>query len=292
MTSPIVDAHMHLYRSPEEGEHAKAAYRIWEYGEHTGVHFSPHDGDVESALRAMDEAGAAVAIITNLLDVVRPDVAPADDLRALNHWLCNLAAVEPRFLPLIAVDPNYHSVEASIEHLEDMVAKHGALGIKIHPPMQRFDLTDKTIWPIFETCVRLDVVVVSHTGPSVDGWGGGEPNTFRPVLDAFPSLRVSLAHLGGGSWRQVPALARDYPQIVFDLCEIIEWTGAPNAPSQIEMAQLIQAVGPHRVMMGSDFPWYEIDHTVERVRALPGLSAAEKDQILGDNAAGFFRLEL
>ena len=54
----------------------------------------------------------------------------------------------------------------------------------------------------------------------------------------------------------------------------------------------VTADPPPRVMMGSDFPWYDIDHTVGRVLALPGLSAEKMDDILGENAIRFFRLSL
>ena len=47
---------------------------------------------------------------------------------------------------------------------------------------------------------------------------------------------------------------------------------------------MIRNVGPHRVMMGSDFPWYDLDHTVDRVMSLPVLSEEEKSGILGSNA--------
>src|SRR3989304_47800 len=67
------------------------------------------------------------------------------------------------------------------------------------------------------------------------------------------------------------------PTVSFGRCEVSEWLGAPTAPSPAQMTDLIRAVGPQRVMMGSDFPWYDIDHTVGRVLELPGLSAEEKD---------------
>ena len=41
----------------------------------------------------------------------------------------------------------------------------------------------------------------------------------------------------------------------FDCCEIIDWTGSPNGPSEVELARLIRDIGSHRVVMGSDFPW-------------------------------------
>ena len=71
----------------------------------------------------------------------------------------------------------------------------------------------------------------------------------------------------------------------FDLCEIIEWTGAPNAPTDDDLGTLIADIGPERVTMGSDYPWYDLAHTVERVMSVPGLSEEQREGILGANAA-------
>lgn len=287
----IVDTHFHLYRSAAEGEAGKAGYEIWEYGPNDDVHFSSRPGDYASAVEALESSGTSFAVVTNLLDTVRPGVSPADDLVAFNRWLCDeVAARDPRFIPLIAVDPTFMSVADNVTHLEAMAAHHGAQGIKLHPPLQRLDFGDPTIWPIIEACARLDLVIVSHSGPSRDGSGRGEPDAFRPILEQFASLRIVLAHMGGAAWRTLPGVARDFPHVHFDLCEIIEQLGAPQAPTADELARLIREVGVERVMMGSDFPWYDIDHTVERVLGLPGLSQDEQLAILGLNAARFFRL--
>jgi predicted TIM-barrel fold metal-dependent hydrolase len=96
--------------------------------------------------------------------------------------------------------------------------------------------------------------------------------------------------MGGAAWRQLPGIARDYPSVMFDCCEIVHWLGAPKAQSVEAFVELVRTVGPERVMMGSDFPWYDIDATVARIRALPGLTAEEQAAILGWNAVRFFRL--
>jgi predicted TIM-barrel fold metal-dependent hydrolase len=288
----VVDTHVHLYRTKEEGGLAKAAYGIWEYGSMPSVHFSSHPGDVESAGLAIEAAGVRRAVVANLLDRPRAGIEPAQDLKAYNAWLCDLAAHDERFVPLIGLDPNHLSVEDAVAHLEDMVLNHGAVGIKIHPPLQHFDLGNRDLWPIFEACRRLDVVVVSHSGPSRDGRPYGEPDSFRPLLAAYPDLRLVLAHLGGGTWSQVPGIARDFPGVRFDLCEIVEWIGAPQAPNRDQFVRLLRDVGADRVFMGSDFPWYDIDHTIGAVLDLPLLSPSEQDAILGENAAEFFRLAI
>ena len=45
------------------------------------------------------------------------------------------------------------------------------------------------------------------------------------------------------------------------------------------------------MLLGSDFPWYDIDHSTQLVMELPGLSSSEKEAILGLNAIRFLRLD-
>jgi predicted TIM-barrel fold metal-dependent hydrolase len=286
----VVDTHVHLYRTPEEGQANKDAYDIWEYGEHEGVAFAEHAGDEASAVAALESAGVHYAVVTNLFDIGRPGVPPGEDLKAYNRWLCDLSRRDARFIPLIAVDPNQLSVAETVEHLEEMAREGGAAGIKLHPPLQRLDLQGDALFPIFESCAALDLVVLSHAGPSRDGSGIGTPGSFRSLLSAFPKLRFVLAHMGGASWRDLAAIAEEFPNMHFDLCEIVEWLGAPNAPTAEEMTALIRQVGVDRVMMGSDFPWYDPAHTIHQVRSLPGLAVIDQQAILGANAVRFFRL--
>lgn len=287
----VIDTHIHVYRSQEDAAAAKVSYQIWEYGDDPNVHFSASWGTADDALAAMEVAGASNAVVANLLDVPTPGVDRRDDLLAYNRWLCDLAARHPQFVPFLAVDPSILSVPELVSHIQEMVRDHGAQGIKLHPPLQRLDLADPTLWPIFEACRELDIGVLSHSGPSRSGKQYGEPDAFRPLLGAFPGLRIWLAHLGGASWQQTFGLARDFPHIYFDCCEIIEWLGAPHAPSQANFVHLVREIGAERVMMGSDFPWYDIDHTVALIFDVPGLSEDEKRLIVGENAARFLRLE-
>ena len=87
-------------------------------------------------------------------------------------------------------------------------------------------------------------------GPDRRGRGFAEPRAFAEALQAFPEL----------------------------------------GPSDEQLAQLIKDVGPHRVMMGADFPWYDIDHTVDRVMDLPLLSREEKEGNMGANAVNILGL--
>jgi predicted TIM-barrel fold metal-dependent hydrolase len=308
----VVDAHMHVYETKAEGERQKAGYEIWEYGAKRGVPFSRCGGDVEDALASMRKAGYVHAVTVNLFaaDLAREealaglppgadraravaevDAIMGDRLRAFNQWACGVARAHPEITPYVAVDPGILSPEANVAHLRELVAL-GARGVKLHPVVQRFSPGDPGMLPVYRACVELGLVVLSHSGTARGATQFAEPRAFAAVLRQFPELTVVLAHLGGGSWRQSAELARAFPNVCFDCCEIVEWTGAPNAPSEEALARLIRDIGPQRVMLGTDFPWYDLDHTVERVMALPLLSREEKEGMLGANAVRILRLRL
>ena len=62
-----VDAHAHLYRTPEEGYAEKTGYEVWEYGEQTDVHQTECVGTVDELLLQMQSTGVNKAIIVNLI---------------------------------------------------------------------------------------------------------------------------------------------------------------------------------------------------------------------------------
>jgi len=93
-----------------------------------------------------------------------------------------------------------------------------------------------------------------------------------------------LAHLGGGRWRQAADVAAAFPNVSFDLCEIVAWAGAPGAPTRDELGSMISEIGPERVLFGTDFPWYDVGATIDQVMELPHLATEQKEGILGANA--------
>ena len=308
-TSQIIDSHMHIYRTKEEGRRQfEGGYVIWEYGEKPDVHFSQYDGDIEDALDAMEKSGVSKAVVMNLFSVTRtrehnisilPDTLTAADrtreiqriddsfaelLQEFNTWICDTVKPYPQLVPFISTDPTALPGEAGARHIREMVENHGARGIKLHPVLQDFNMSDQRMWPFYEVCQELGIAIVAHSGPAQGGEPHAEPRSFAGALEAFPNLKIVLAHMGGGTWDQATAIADAYPNAYFDCCEIIEWTGGTNAPTEAQFAQLIKDVGPERVLMGSDFPWYDLDHQIERIMELPLLSQEEKEGMLGANA--------
>ncbi len=309
-----VDAHVHLYRTPEEGLREKNGYEVWEYGKKLAVHEGKCNGTVEEVVDAMQTSGISKAVMVNLFsaNVAREtaianlpsglgeterikaiqeiDANVADQLIEFNRWGCDIAREYPQIAAFIAVDVNAMSGEKCAEHVRDMVENQGAKGVKLHGAFQQFNMSDHRLWPAYSVCRDLGVPIIGHSGPDKNGDELAEPRAFGEMLKTFPNLTVVLAHMGGASWQQAQEIADTYPNAFFDCCEIIEWTDSENGPTEKQLSQLIKDIGPQRIMMGSDFPWYDLDHTVERVMELPLLSNEEKQSILGSNAINILRL--
>ncbi|MDH3692633.1 MAG: amidohydrolase family protein [Gammaproteobacteria bacterium] len=303
-----VDSHVHLYRTVEEGLAEKAGYEVWEYGEKPAVCYSEDAGTVDQVIKAMESSGISKAVLLNLFSAqVARDMEIAKlasnlgesqketaiqeidhnilgQLKEFNRWGCEVAQNFPEITAFIALDPIALPGEAGATHVSEMVENHGARGVKLHGAFQVFNMSDQRLWPAYRKCEELDVAIIGHSGPDRGGIGFAEPRSFGHMLREFPRLKVVLAHMGGATWKQALEIAETYPNAFFDCCEIIEWTDGTNAPTELELAQLIRDIGAERVMMGSDFPWYDLDHTVERVMELPLLSQEEKEGILGANA--------
>ena len=304
MGEPLVDAHVHLFEDPAAGQQAKDRYTVWEYGDDPGVAFSASSGDVTTLTSVYEKAGFERAIVAHLFDAAlareqaittglgtaEAAAAAAEAMRASNRWIARTARNNPITEVLISVDPTTLPPQAITAHLAELAAA-GVLGVKLHPVSHSFAPNDPRLHPMYELCADAGLVVLSHSGPGPAGAAvSARPSDFAPVLRKWPDLRLVLAHLGGASWRETAAVAADFPQLLFDLSEIIEWTGAPHAPTASELSALIRQIGADRVMLGSDFPWYDPLRTADRVASLPRLSNAERAAILGGTAMRAFGL--
>ncbi len=309
MADPIrIDSHVHIFQDPAVGTAAKENYEIWEYGAQEGVRISALAGTVEDMIGAMAEARIEKAVAVNIWvpDQEREsflaglpaglgeaerrqavdgfEASAREALMDFNRWGCRVAAEHPSIVSYVCVDPTLLPGEAGAAHLRDMAVNEGARGLKLHGPVHSVAMGDERLWPTYEVCREAGLPVIGHSGPDRGGRGFAEPRAFGAALKAFPEVSIVLAHMGGATWTQALEIAESHPNAFFDCCEIIEWTRSDNGPSDAELGQLIRDIGPDRVMMGSDFPWYDLDLTVERVMELPVLSEEEKHGILGANA--------
>jgi hypothetical protein len=158
------------------------------------------------------------------------------------------------------------------------MASLGLKGFKMHPEHQDFEPHDPRLDPIWHAAVEHGMIVLFHAGadvihPSVRGTA----QSFARLMDAWPELRVILAHLGGfRQWQQVAEhiQGRDvYLDTAYTLGHL------PDS----EFVELVRAHGADRVLFGSDGPWTDAAFEVAHLSSL-GFSEEELTGILGDNA--------
>lgn len=300
MAGPLViDSHAHAFDTADDARTLVDGYAPAEYGAPPGVIDPPaQPGTIDGLLDAMGSAGVSRAILLHtwlggLERMAHPDASEeqhAAKLAAQNRQVCATASARPELIAFVGVDMHRTDPVGLHGELEELKGL-GACGVKIHPSIERIAVDDPRVAHIWQACADLDLPVVAHGGRTHDSRvHHGEPRRFAGVLQNHPTLRTVVAHLGGAEWRTAPELAETCPNVAFDLCEIIQYAGAPNAPTLADLGRLIASIGSHRVLFGTDFPWYGLDDTIERVMSIPGLADEERAAILGRNAEAFLRL--
>jgi aminocarboxymuconate-semialdehyde decarboxylase len=206
--------------------------------------------------------------------------------------------------------------ELAVEELVRAAKLPGIRGLYMATHVNGKNLDEKEFWPVYEKCEALGLPIFLHpTAPvgrertrkyHLGNFIGNPTETgiaaaslvFGGVMDDFPKLDVMLPHAGG----IFPSLIgrMDHGTTVRKECK--HMTKPPSSylrrfhydtitHSDSILMNLIRQVGADRVVMGSDCP-ADMSYTrpVDVVERLGELPEAERDDILGGNAARLLKL--
>ena len=132
----------------------------------------------------------------------------------------------------------------------------GAVGLgELNADAQGFDLTaPAALAETVEVCLAWDRPLMLHAsepiGHDYPGKGTATPNRLVAFLQAFPALRVTLAHWGGGLpfYELMPEVAAATARVVYD-------TAASTYLYRFGVFRaVLDVIGAERVMFGSDYP--------------------------------------
>lgn len=188
-----------------------------------------------------------------------------------------------RLIGCFIFNPHF-GVEAGLKVMEKLVKKHGFGMIKLHPQLHDYrpDLADHFTHPILEKAVKLKIPVLIHTGDPPYG----VPVLLAPLVESFPDAKIIIAHLGtqmiSYAWEAI-YLAKKNDNLFLE-------TGW--APCQKRLKEAVNAVGPERVVFGTDTPAQEVGTWLRMVEVLcwdppigVNLSVEDREKIFGDNMA-------
>jgi len=205
-----------------------------------------------------------------------PTVHTLEEVRQCHDAVADLARRYPgRFRGIACPNPHLPGTQFEDE-VRRCIEELGFVGLKLHPFGHATNPLGTHGRRVFETARKLGVPVMVHTGPGIP-WT--LPSLLFPIARDNPDLRIVVAHAGHNMLAaEAGLLAESCPNVYLEP----SWVGGHT------VLHWVRALGPHRVMFGSD---HGENAAVElaKYRSL-GLSDAELSLVLGGTAGAVFGL--
>lgn len=266
---------------------------------------------LDARLRAMDEVGVAVSVLSFAPLGPLADAGFAAELcDAANDGLIEACTRHPDRFVAAAVLP-LPRAETSLRALQRIGSEPCVRAVHIVADTLLYRPDDESFSPIFAEAAGLGLPVLLHPtagaadlAPEFDAFGLGSGMHAMVshalvaarmigsgLMDRLPGLELILTHLGGilpflierldsrhrGDTAHLPShYLRD--RIAVDCC------GYPAGPA---LRCALETVGHERLLVGSDWPSRSIAPALQAITGL-GLPHAEEEAILGGNARRWF----
>ena len=257
----VIDLHVHAFPDKVAGGALANLEKLTGYA-------PMFDGTLAGLRGTMDLTGVERS-------VVQPVATRAESVAGINDWAARNQ--DERVRCFGAMHPDHPDPAAEIARLADL----GLRGVKLHPEFQRFRPDEDRMAPVYEALVRHGLALFFHAGADIAiDTVSSSPAVFARVLDAYPDLRVALAHMGG--WQQwdevLEVLAgRD---VLLETSFTLGFIGADR------FVELVRAHGAERVAFGSDGPFGDVVRELRTFGALD-LDEDARAAIMWGNAERF-----
>ena len=143
----------------------------------------------------------------------------------------------------------YHPLrKGGFELLKKGIEKYGFHGIKLYPPFN-FRVDTDIMKPCYEYANEKGLVILSHTGFSVDGLLNeyADPKYFLNVVDYYPNAKFVLAHAG---YKLNNAIVQELIQRDNVYADIAGFQTA----SKDDLSFIFNKGFNHKILFGTDFP--------------------------------------
>ncbi len=188
-----------------------------------------------------------------------------------------------------SVFASVHAEETDkIGYLKPFLDSGTAKGLKIHPMIGGYNASNlyEKAGDIFALAETYDVPLAMHTGdiPIQKITTSQVSCCGIPAIEAlvrdFPNCKLVLNHLGWESWRAVIKLAEEHPNVFVET----SWQHASI------MRRAVKALGPERVIFGSDYPLFQQWQALREVRK--AFKPQDFQLVAHDNAARLLKLPI
>jgi aminocarboxymuconate-semialdehyde decarboxylase len=274
--------------------------------------------DSETILDKLKKSGVDAVLLCPWVSLVRYEATPEESLDACqvqNDALCALVKKHPQQIAALGMVP-LQDVSLAIKELERLM-QSGLKGVEIGTHINGVYPGDARFRPFWEACESLGAFVFIHP---VEGGGRAELRDYymwnvignpmettvaaghlilSGVMDAYPRLKILLAH-GGGTlpylhgrldrgFKQRPEINKVISRLPTEYMKQFYFDTITHDAAVLK--SLVDLVGADRVLLGSDYPFdMGNENPVELVRDAD-LGLENEKKILEENAMQLLSLE-
>lgn len=246
----IIDAHVHIHPDPKG------------WGD-------KYDASLDTLIKQMNKSSIDKAILLPIY----PKVSNAFIAEACQKY-------PGKLIGFASVDPL--GGDKSVAQLEEDIHQYHLKGLKLHPRLQNFSLTDSRMIPLLQKAAELNIPTVIDSFP----YGSGMESSFPLLIDRLatlvPGAKIIMAHFGGYKLWDALFVAKAHPNIFVDISYTILYFQGSSLAEDLGFA--IKKLGSHKCIYGSDFPEMDIEETFKAsMAALRSyhLSPQDMENILG-----------
>ncbi len=305
----IIDVHYHSIRFPSneaagkqmvessltEAENAGVKKTIEEvlplYREYTT------DPEGDKLVKRMAGNGIDVSVV-NAVDNVEWGF-DNDRVMRIQGYTARMQAKHPgKILALASIDPRRQDAPALLRRC---ITELGVKGLKWHPDDGYYPNSEQS-YAVLKVLNEFNLPLLTHTGPLPTSRAKySHPLHLDDVAVDFPNVQIIAAHMGDVLWRDWAAIAKYKKNVHGDLAMWQLMAESKPALFRRNLRDILDIVGPSKVLFSTDGPVYEAIVTnkrwIELMRNLTkknpdGLRFTEEEveAMLGGNARRIFKL--
>ena len=193
----------------------------------------------------------------------------------LNEFIADCVKKTPNLIGFGSLYPTMEGWEPELERMPEL----GIRGIKIHPDFQRIPIDEPAAVPMYRAIAKAGLPVLFHMGDARMDYSA--PERLTNLIRQVPDLVAIAAHFGGwNAWDS--AYAHPQPEnVYYDTSS----TFAFLCKERCE--ELMDRLGAHRFLFGTDFPMWSPKTELERFMELD-LDDTARETILYGNFEKLF----
>ncbi len=236
---------------------------------------------IDDYIAMMDEYNIdkAVAVSFNVQTAFGVTIVTNDDLK-------NMVDRYPdRLIGFAGVDV---PAGDAIKQLEYAIGSLELEGLKLVPPVQKFNITDSKFTSFFHAMIDYNIPLWTHTGHQVSTVGSiakfGHPQLIDELALKFPDLVIIMGHMGVPWFWDAFSVVLRHPNVYVDISAHHHFFS--YFPFDLFTAYDIE----DKVLFASDHPLSPWPQHLPAVEALP-ISKSFREKIMGDNAAKILHIK-